>query len=51
MDSATEWAILCPGGFASNAYAWAPSTNTARTVAAPFGEIGLLVVDPTTSPP
>ncbi|GIH26273.1 NmrA family transcriptional regulator [Acrocarpospora phusangensis] len=46
MASATEWAILRPGGFASNAYAWAPSIKANRTAAAPFAEIGLPVIDP-----
>jgi uncharacterized protein YbjT (DUF2867 family) len=38
--------ILRPGGFASNAYAWAESVRTRRMVAAPYGDIGLPVVDP-----
>lgn len=46
MDSGIDWTILRPGGFASNAYAWVPSVKAVRTVAAPFGEIGLPVVDP-----
>ncbi|GAB2827815.1 NAD(P)H-binding protein [Actinocorallia aurea] len=41
-----DWTILRPGGFASNAYAWAESIRTARTVAAPFGDVGLPVIDP-----
>ncbi|MBC7305120.1 MAG: NAD(P)H-binding protein [Nocardia sp.] len=44
--SGLEWTILRPGAFASNAYAWAESARTERTVAAPFGEVGLPVVDP-----
>lgn len=40
------WTILRPGGFASNAYAWAESVRTRRTVAAPFGDVGLPAVDP-----
>jgi uncharacterized protein YbjT (DUF2867 family) len=46
MDSGTDWTILRPGGFASNAYAWASSIKAARTIAAPFGDIGLPVIDP-----
>ncbi|MFJ7070485.1 SDR family oxidoreductase [Streptomyces sp. NPDC101115] len=46
MDSGTDWTILRPGGFASNAYAWAPSVKSSRTVAAPFGDVGLPVIDP-----
>ncbi|WJV47227.1 SDR family oxidoreductase [Streptomyces flavofungini] len=44
--SGLEWTILRPGGFASNTYAWADSVRTSRTVAAPFGDVGLPVVDP-----
>ena len=44
--SGVSWTILRPGAFASNAYAWAESVRTMRTVAAPFGDVGLPVVDP-----
>jgi uncharacterized protein YbjT (DUF2867 family) len=44
--SGLGWTILRPGGFASNAFAWADSIRTGRTVAAPFGDVGLPVVDP-----
>ncbi|ARX85248.1 NmrA family transcriptional regulator [Streptomyces alboflavus] len=44
--SGVEWTILRPGGFASNTYAWADSVRTSRTVAAPFGDVGLPVIDP-----
>ncbi|WP_326552609.1 SDR family oxidoreductase [Micromonospora sp. NBC_01813] len=44
--SGTAWTILRPGGFASNAFAWSESVRTRRTVAAPFGDVGLPVVDP-----
>ena len=46
MDSGAEWTILRPGGFATNAYAWVPSIKANRTAAAPFGEVGLPVIDP-----
>ncbi|MFI8948820.1 NAD(P)H-binding protein [Streptomyces sp. NPDC053750] len=46
MDSGTDWTILRPGGFASNAYAWASSVKASRTVAAPFGDVGLPAIDP-----
>ncbi|MET9402942.1 NAD(P)H-binding protein [Kitasatospora sp. NPDC002965] len=46
-ESAPEWAILRPGGFASNVLWWAESIRTRRTVVAPFGDIGAPVVDPT----
>ncbi|MEU7905512.1 NAD(P)H-binding protein [Actinoplanes sp. NPDC049118] len=44
--SGMAWTILRPGGFASNAYAWAESARDRRTVAAPFGDVGLPIVDP-----
>ncbi|WP_030760423.1 MULTISPECIES: SDR family oxidoreductase [unclassified Streptomyces] len=45
-DSGLDWAVLRPGGFASNALAWAESVRTRGTVAAPFGDVGVPVVDP-----
>lgn len=45
-DSGLEWTILRPGGFASNAYAWAESVRARRAVLSPYGDIGLPVVDP-----
>ncbi|WUT01621.1 NAD(P)H-binding protein (plasmid) [Streptomyces sp. NBC_00708] len=45
-ESVPEWAILRPGGFASNALWWAESVRTQRAVAAPFGDIGVPVIDP-----
>ncbi|MET8337442.1 NAD(P)H-binding protein [Streptosporangium canum] len=44
--SGMDWTILRPGGFASNAYAWAESARTRRAVAAPFGDVGLPFIDP-----
>ncbi|MEU8515276.1 NAD(P)H-binding protein [Kitasatospora sp. NPDC048722] len=44
--SGTEWAILRPGGFASNALWWAESVRAQRVVAAPFGDVGVPIVDP-----
>jgi uncharacterized protein YbjT (DUF2867 family) len=44
--SGLDWTILRPGAFASNAYAWAESVRTRRTVTAPFGDVGLPTVDP-----
>ncbi len=41
-----DWTILRPSGFASNAFAWAEPVRARRTVAAPFGDVGLPVVDP-----
>ncbi|MEV6008246.1 NAD(P)H-binding protein [Streptomyces sp. NPDC051976] len=45
-ESGLEWAILRPGGFASNALWWAESVRTQRLVAAPFGDIGVPLIDP-----
>ncbi|RFU41827.1 NAD-dependent epimerase/dehydratase family protein [Actinomadura logoneensis] len=44
--SGLDWTILRPGNLASNAYAWAESVRAHRTVAAPFGDVGLPAVDP-----
>ncbi|MEU6428768.1 NAD(P)H-binding protein [Microbispora sp. NPDC046973] len=44
--SGLEWTILRPGGFHSNAYAWAESIRGGRTAAAPFGDVGLPTIDP-----
>jgi uncharacterized protein YbjT (DUF2867 family) len=45
-QSGMDWTILRPGGFNSNAYAWAGSIRAQRTVAAPFGNVGLPTIDP-----
>ncbi|MFJ6465177.1 SDR family oxidoreductase [Streptomyces sp. NPDC091387] len=45
-ESGLDWAVLRPGGFASNALAWAESVRTQGVVAAPFGGVGVPVVDP-----
>lgn len=45
-ESGLDWAVLRPGGFASNALAWAESVRTQGAVAAPFGDVGVPVVDP-----
>ncbi len=45
-QSGLDWTILRPGGFASNAYAWSESVRTQWTVTAPYGDVGLPVVDP-----
>ncbi|MFB7979695.1 SDR family oxidoreductase [Streptomyces vinaceus] len=45
-NSGLEWTILRPGGFASNALWWAESVRTQRLVAAPFGEVGVPIIDP-----
>ncbi|MFB7379028.1 SDR family oxidoreductase [Kitasatospora purpeofusca] len=44
--SVPEWAIVRPGGFASNTLWWAESVRTGRLVAAPFGDVATPVVDP-----
>lgn len=40
------WTILRPGGFDTNAYAWAEMIRSQRTAAAPFGDVGLPTIDP-----
>ncbi|MFG3245724.1 SDR family oxidoreductase [Streptomyces sp. NPDC048187] len=45
-ESGLEWAVLRPGGFASNALWWAESVRERGVVAAPFGDVGVPVVDP-----
>ncbi|MFD8206600.1 NAD(P)H-binding protein [Streptomyces sp. NPDC059695] len=45
-ESGVAWTVLRPGGFASNAFLWAGPVRSGRTVAAPFGEVALPVVDP-----
>ena len=45
-QSGLDWTFLRPGGFHSNAFAWAGSVRAQRTVAAPFGDVGLPAVDP-----
>ncbi|AEV87221.1 NmrA family transcriptional regulator [Actinoplanes sp. SE50] len=44
--SGLEWTVLRPGGFASNALAWAESIRARREARAPFGDVGLPLVDP-----
>ncbi|MER7693738.1 NAD(P)H-binding protein [Streptomyces sp. NPDC097610] len=45
-ESGLEWAILRPGGFASNALWWAESVRMQQVVAAPFGDVGVPIIDP-----
>ncbi|MFJ8076858.1 NAD(P)H-binding protein [Streptomyces sp. NPDC096176] len=44
--SGLEWTMLRPGGFSSNAFQWAESIRTQRTVMAPFADVALPVIDP-----
>lgn len=44
--SGVDFTILRPGGFASNAFAWAEPVRTQRTVFAPFADVALPVIDP-----
>jgi len=46
QQSGLEWTMLRPGNFATNAYGWAASVRTSRTVEAPFGDTALPAVDP-----
>ncbi|GAB2643680.1 NAD(P)H-binding protein [Kribbella swartbergensis] len=45
-DSGLEWTMLRPGNFNSNAFQWAESVRTQRTIEAPFGDVALPAVDP-----
>jgi uncharacterized protein YbjT (DUF2867 family) len=45
-QSGLTWTILRPSGFASNSYAFIQTVRADRTVTAPFGDVGLPVVDP-----
>uniref|UniRef100_A0AAU3H5B2 NAD(P)H-binding protein n=1 Tax=Streptomyces sp. NBC_01401 TaxID=2903854 RepID=A0AAU3H5B2_9ACTN len=45
-ESGLEWSILRPGGFASNALWWAESVRGQQAVHAPFGDIGVPIIDP-----
>lgn len=45
-ESGLEWSILRPGGFASNALWWAEAVRAHQVVAAPFGDVGVPVIDP-----
>lgn len=40
------WTILRSGGFDSNALGWSPLVRAQRMVAAPFGDVGLPLIDP-----
>ncbi|MEC3976579.1 SDR family oxidoreductase [Amycolatopsis sp. H20-H5] len=44
--SGLDWAILRPGGFASNALWWAESVRAQQLIAAPFGDVGVPIIDP-----
>jgi uncharacterized protein YbjT (DUF2867 family) len=41
-----DWTILRPGGFHSNAYAWAEPVRAGRMAPAPFGDVALPTIDP-----
>jgi uncharacterized protein YbjT (DUF2867 family) len=45
-QSGLEWTLLRPGGFDSNAFAWAETVRARRVVAAPFGDVALPTIDP-----
>lgn len=44
--SGTDWTVLRCGGLDSNVFAWAEPIRSDRVVAAPFGDVGLPMVDP-----
>jgi uncharacterized protein YbjT (DUF2867 family) len=45
-DSGLQWTVLRPGGFASNAFAWAESIRATGTAYAPYADVALPIVDP-----
>lgn len=45
-SSGLKWTVLRPAGFASNAFQWAESVRATRSIAAPFGDVALPVIDP-----
>ncbi|GIG71309.1 NAD(P)H-binding protein [Phytomonospora endophytica] len=45
-SSGLSWTVLRPGGFASNAFAWAEPVRTARLAPSPFADVALPFVDP-----
>ena len=45
-SSGLEWTVLRPGGFDSNAFAWAGTIREQRLAAAPFADVALPTVDP-----
>ncbi|OQO95058.1 NmrA family transcriptional regulator [Saccharomonospora piscinae] len=46
VRSGLEWTILRPSGFYSNALRWSEEVRARRVVRAPFGDVGLPLVDP-----
>lgn len=44
--SGLPWTVLRPGGFDSNAFAWAATIRAERVAMAPFGDVALPTVDP-----
>ncbi|WP_026123500.1 NAD(P)H-binding protein [Nocardiopsis chromatogenes] len=46
LGSGLDWTVLRCGGLDSNAFAWAESIRAERVAAAPFGDVGLPMVDP-----
>ncbi|WP_141577485.1 NAD(P)H-binding protein [Actinomadura sp. WMMA1423] len=45
-ESGLGWTVLRPGGFASNAFAWAGPVRAHRAAAAPFADVALPFVHP-----
>ncbi|TCM36983.1 NAD(P)H-binding protein [Kribbella sp. VKM Ac-2568] len=45
-QSDMDWTILRPSNFNSNAYAWIATVRAQRTIAAPFGDVGVPGIDP-----
>jgi uncharacterized protein YbjT (DUF2867 family) len=46
LESGLDATVLRASGFASNALAWSPSVRGDRSIAAPFADVALPVIDP-----
>ncbi|GAA4223840.1 uncharacterized protein YbjT (DUF2867 family) [Streptosporangium album] len=46
QQASADWTILRPGGFHSNAFAWAQTVRSQRMIATPFGDVALPSIDP-----
>ncbi|GAA3292768.1 NAD(P)H-binding protein [Dactylosporangium vinaceum] len=44
--SGLRWTVLRPGGFASNAFAWADTIRAAKRAYSPYAHVALPIVDP-----
>lgn len=45
-QSGVQWTFLRPGAFMSNAFQWAGSIRSEKTVREPYGDVGMAPIDP-----